>query len=55
MTIDVLKTTLDFFINHLSFEFTEQDLSYEMNDIPPVPKSGVIIKEAQLKKSDEIE
>ncbi|MEK4299242.1 cytochrome P450 [Oceanobacillus sp. FSL W8-0428] len=50
MTIDVLKTTLDFFVNNLSFEFTEQDLSYEMNDIPPVPKSGVIIKEAQLKK-----
>ncbi|WP_080876054.1 cytochrome P450 [Oceanobacillus timonensis] len=49
MTMDVLKTTLDFFVNHLSFEFTEQDLSYEMDDIPPITKSGVMIRGLQLK------
>lgn len=49
MTMDVLKTTLDFFVNHLSFTFIEQDLDYEMNEIPPVPESGVIIEGVQLK------
>ncbi|MFD1067924.1 cytochrome P450 [Oceanobacillus locisalsi] len=49
MTMDVLKTTLDFFVNHLSFAFTEQDLSYEMDDFPPITKSGVMVRDIQFK------
>ncbi|GIO23073.1 cytochrome P450 [Oceanobacillus sp. J11TS1] len=49
ITIDILKVTLDFFVHRLSFDFPEQDLDYKMNDIPPVPESGVVIKNVHLK------
>lgn len=49
LTIDVLKVTLDFFTNHLTFKFPEQNLDYEMNDIPPYPKSKVRIANVQFK------
>lgn len=44
MTIEVLKETLDFFVNQITYEMPKQNLDYSMNDIPSLPKSGVIIK-----------
>ncbi|GAB2554552.1 cytochrome P450 [Gracilibacillus alcaliphilus] len=49
LTIEVLKVTLDFFVHHLSFAFPEQNLAYEMNDIPALPKSNVIISDVKFK------
>ena len=41
LTLDVLKETLSYFVNELTFEVPEQDLSYSMSEMPSLPKSGV--------------
>ncbi|GAA0286878.1 fatty-acid peroxygenase [Gracilibacillus halotolerans] len=43
MTVEILKTTLDFFVNDIRYTLPEQDLSYSMNDIPSLPVSNLLI------------
>ena len=45
MTIEILKTTLDFFVNDIRYTLPEQDLSYSMNEIPSMPKSNLLIQQ----------
>jgi fatty-acid peroxygenase len=45
----MMRTTLDFLINHLEFEFPEQDFGFEFNDIPAVPNDKVKIKPTRIK------
>ncbi|TFB18532.1 cytochrome P450 [Filobacillus milosensis] len=47
ITIEIMKETLDYFINQISYKFPQQDLSYSMNDIPALPKSRVKIKHVE--------
>lgn len=49
ITIVVMRTTLDFLVNHLEFEVPDQDFSFEYNDIPAVPNDKVKIKPMRLK------
>lgn len=49
ITIVVMRTTLDFLVNHLEFEVPDQDFSFEYNDIPAVPNDKVKIKPTRLK------
>lgn len=49
ITIVIMRTTLDFLINHLEFEFPEQDFGFEFNDIPAVPNDKVKIKPTRIK------
>ncbi|WP_279401660.1 cytochrome P450 [Piscibacillus salipiscarius] len=39
ITIKILKTTLEYFINEVTFEFPDQEPEYQMNDIPPNQRS----------------
>ncbi|MFC4401969.1 cytochrome P450 [Gracilibacillus xinjiangensis] len=49
MTIDILKVTLDFFVNRISYEVPNQDFTYSMNEIPSLPESKVKIKNIRKK------
>ncbi|WP_066190193.1 cytochrome P450 [Gracilibacillus timonensis] len=49
LTLEVLKVTLDFFVNQITYIFPEQDLTYKMNDIPPLPKSRVVMEQVHMK------
>lgn len=49
ITIVVMRTTIDFLVNHLEFEVPDQDFSFEYNDIPAVPNDKVKIKPTRLK------
>jgi fatty-acid peroxygenase len=41
LTLEVLKETLNYFVNHLTFDVPEQDFTYSMSEMPSLPKSGV--------------
>lgn len=43
ITVEVMKATLDFLVNKISFQVPEQDLSYDMARIPTYPKSGFVM------------
>lgn len=49
VTIVIMRSTLDFLINHLEYEVPEQDFSFEFNDIPAVPNDKVKINPVTLK------
>ena len=49
ITIVMMRTTLDFLVNHLEFEVPEQNFGFEFNDIPAVPNDKVKIKPTRIK------
>jgi fatty-acid peroxygenase len=49
ITIDILKESLDFLINHMTYSFPEQDLSFSMTEIPTIPKSRITLKNIKRK------
>ena len=49
VTIEVMKASLDFLVNQITYEFPDQDLSYNMVDIPSIPHSKIEIKNVKLK------
>ena len=44
LTLDVLRESLDYLVNHMTYELPDQDLSYSMSDIPSLPKSGIVMR-----------
>lgn len=47
VTIEVMKVSLDFLVNRMTYDLPEQDLSYSKVSIPSLPNSKVIIKNVQ--------
>lgn len=43
ITVEVMRATLDFLVNHIDYHVPSQDLSYKMNQIPTLPKSGFVM------------
>lgn len=41
MTIDLLTTSLHYFVQNIRYDMPEQNLNYSMNDIPSLPKSRI--------------
>jgi fatty-acid peroxygenase len=41
LTIDIMKASLDFLVNRLSYDLPEQDLSFSMSEIPSLPNSKI--------------
>ncbi|PYZ94984.1 cytochrome P450 [Salipaludibacillus keqinensis] len=41
ITIDILKESLNYLVNHLDYTLPEQDLSFSMTEIPAIPKSKI--------------
>lgn len=44
LTIEVMKLSLDFLLNRMSYDVPEQDLSYSMVSMPSIPHSKVVLK-----------
>ena len=42
ITIDIMRVTLDYFLNDVEYVFPDQKSGFDMNDIPPI--SGVTLK-----------
>lgn len=49
ITIDVMKISLDFLANHITYELPKQDLSYSYVNMPSLPKSKMILQNIQMK------
>ena len=49
ITVDVMKISLDFFVNRISYELPKQDLSYSYVNMPSIPKSKMILQNVQLR------
>lgn len=48
-TIEMMKVSLKFLVNHMSFEVPKQDLSFSMVSMPSIPHSKIIIKNVTFK------
>lgn len=44
MTIEIMKVCLDYLVNKMQYDIPEQDLSFDLNDIPSIPKSKIILE-----------
>ncbi|WP_454054937.1 cytochrome P450 [Clostridium sp. Marseille-Q7071] len=49
ITIEIMRGSLDFLVNKIEFEASEQDLGYSLVRIPTLPKSGFIISNVKRK------
>ncbi|MCM3722846.1 cytochrome P450 [Solibacillus isronensis] len=47
VTIEMMKLSLDFLVNQMTYDVPEQDLSYSKVSIPSLPKSKVVINNVQ--------
>lgn len=47
VTIEIMKVSLDFLVNRMTYDVPEQDLSYSKVSMPSLPNSKVIIKDVQ--------
>lgn len=50
ITVELMKTSLDFLINSIDYEVPPQDLSISMRKIPAIPKSRFVIKAVRLRR-----
>lgn len=50
VTIEVMKTTLDYLVRKLRYDVPEQNLSFSMVRMPSIPKSRFMIKNAHRKQ-----
>lgn len=49
ITVEVMKTSLDFLVNKIEFEVPEQDLSYSLAKMPTLPESGFVMSNIRRK------
>lgn len=47
LTIELMKTSIDFLVNHLEYDVPLQDFSYPLNRIPTLPRSKFIMNNIQ--------
>jgi len=48
ITVEVMKASLDFLINKISFDVPEQNLTYSLVRMPTLPESGFIIENVRI-------
>ena len=44
VTIEIMKVSLDFLLNEITYDIPEQDVSYSMVNIPSIPRSKIVIE-----------
>jgi len=49
ITIEVMKKSLDFLVNQIEFEVPNQDLSFNLDRMPTLPKSGFVMSSIRQK------
>ncbi len=47
--MEIMKAYLDFLVNKIEFETTDQDLTYSLVRMPTLPKSGFVIRNVRRK------
>jgi len=52
VTLEVMKASLDFIANHLSYKVPVQDLKYPLSRIPTLPKSRFIMSHVKRKVNE---
>lgn len=52
MTIEIMKVCLDYLVNKMKYDIPEQDLSFDLNDIPSIPKSKIILENVRRVKEN---
>ncbi|OES43392.1 cytochrome P450 [Domibacillus iocasae] len=58
ITIELMKVSVDFLVNRLSYTVPDQDISFSMTSMPSMPKSGFIVRDISINlrsESDENE
>lgn len=50
ITIEIMKAVLDFLVNKIEYDVPNQNLSYNMADMPTLPESGFIINNIREKR-----
>ncbi|WP_274365773.1 cytochrome P450 [Paenibacillus thermotolerans] len=43
ITVEIMKASLDFLVNHITYDVPEQDVSYSLRRMPTYPESGFIM------------
>ena len=51
ITIDIMKVSLDYLVNRMEFTVPKQDLGFEIDDIPSIPKSKIILEHITRSRS----
>lgn len=51
ITIDAMKISLDFLVNRMEYKMPEQDLNYQLDDIPSIPNSKLILEQVKRSRS----
>lgn len=49
ITVEIMKSSLDFLVNKIEYEVPDQDLSYSLVRIPTLPESGFIMSNIKRK------
>lgn len=49
VTIQVMKESLKYMVNHISYKVPPQNLKYSLKRMPTLPKSGFIIRKVRIK------
>lgn len=49
ITIEIMKESLDYLANKMSYDIPEQDFSYSFNDMPALPHSNIVLKNVRSK------
>jgi fatty-acid peroxygenase len=49
ITLEIMKTGIDFLLNKITYTVPPQNLKVEMNKFPSVPKSRFIMKKVKRK------
>lgn len=49
VTVEIMKASVDFLINNISFDVPEQDLSYSLSRMPTYPESGFVMSNIRRK------
>lgn len=52
ITIELMKTSVNYLVNSIDFETPSQDLSYRLSRMPTYPNSGFIIARVKANKSE---
>lgn len=51
ITIELMKISLDFLVNRMEYELPEQNLNFNLDDIPSIPESKIILEKIVRSRS----
>nr|WP_249435759.1 cytochrome P450 [Paenibacillus sp. Marseille-Q4541] len=49
ITLEIMKESLDYLANKITYDIPEQDFSYSFNDMPSLPHSNIVLKNIRSK------